>query len=100
MADAICNAVNDLYPDVDVKIDRAEGLKECQKMLKLAQAGKRDGYLLEGMACPGGCIGGAGTLMPIKKAVTAVTKFQKEADEKLATKSAYMSELNLMDDKK
>ena len=52
------------------------------------------------MACPGGCIGGAGTLMPIKKAVTAVTKFQKEADEKLATKSAYMSELNLMDDKK
>ena len=100
VADAICNAVHDLYPDVDVKIDRAEGLKECQKMLKLAQAGKRDGYLLEGMACPGGCIGGAGTLMPIKKAVTAVTKFQKEADEKLATKSAYMSELNLMDDKK
>ena len=29
-------------------------------MLKLAQAGKRDGYLLEGMACPGGCVGGGG----------------------------------------
>ena len=26
----------------------------------MAKAGKRNGYLLEGMACPGGCIGGGG----------------------------------------
>ena len=29
-------------------------------MLTLAKAGKRNGYLLEGMGCPGGCVAGAG----------------------------------------
>ena len=28
-------------------------------MMQLAAAGKYNGYLLEGMACPGGCIAGA-----------------------------------------
>jgi len=28
--------------------------------MTLAKAGKYDGYLLEGMACPGGCAGGGG----------------------------------------
>ena len=27
----------------------------------VAKAGKYNGYLLEGMACPGGCVAGAGT---------------------------------------
>ena len=31
-------------------------------MMMMAKAGKYNGYLLEGMACPGGCIAGAGTL--------------------------------------
>ena len=48
-------------------------------MLMLAKAGKRNGYLLEGMACEGGCIGGAGTLQPLKKAATQIKKFQDEA---------------------
>lgn len=100
VANAIEQCVRELYPDVDMKIDRAEGLKECKKMLQLAKAGKRDGYLLEGMACPGGCIGGAGTMMPIKKAIAAVTKFQREADEKIPTHSPYASDLDLMQDKK
>ena len=39
----------------------AEGLKECRQLLKLATLGKYPGYLLEGMACPGGCVAGAGT---------------------------------------
>ena len=35
-------------------------------MMTLAKAGKYNGYLLEGMACPGGCVAGAGTMQPIK----------------------------------
>lgn len=38
------------------------------KMLTLAKAGKYNGYLLEGMACPGGCVGGAGVLSDAKRA--------------------------------
>ena len=62
-------------------------------MLTLANAGKRKGYILEGMACPGGCIGGAGTIEPIKKAAAAVKKFADEAEHHVATGSDYIGEL-------
>ena len=48
-------------PNREVKIEYGDGLRECRKMLMMAKAGKRNGYLLEGMACPGGCVAGAGT---------------------------------------
>ena len=46
----------------------------------MAKAGKYDGYLLEGMACPGGCVAGAGTLLPIDAAQRQVAAYQKVAD--------------------
>lgn len=85
VADAIAACVKELYPEVEMKIDRAEGLKNCAKMLTLAKAGKRAGYLMEGMACPGGCIGGAGTLMPLNKASASVKSFQAQAAQQVAT---------------
>ena len=48
-------------------------------MLQLAKAGKYNGYLLEGMACPGGCIAGAGTILPIKKSAASLEKMKQEA---------------------
>ncbi|MBC3516236.1 4Fe-4S dicluster domain-containing protein [Neobittarella massiliensis] len=79
VAQAIASAVHKLYPHVDVKMDKAEGLQNCKKMLALAKAGKREGYLLEGMACVGGCVAGAGTLQPINKATVAVNKFKTQS---------------------
>ena len=52
-------------PDMDIKMTNAEGLKECRKFLTMAKAGKYNGYLLEEMACPGGCVSGAGTVMAV-----------------------------------
>ena len=43
-----------MYPDKEIKVANAEGLKECKKLLQLAKAGKYNGYLLEGMACRAG----------------------------------------------
>ena len=48
-------------------------------MMMSANAGKYNGYLLEGMACPGGCIAGAGTVQTVKKAGMALEKMKKEA---------------------
>lgn len=89
VAEAISNCIRELYPELEVKMDRAEGLKNCKKMLALAKAGKRNGYLMEGMACPGGCVAGAGTILPISKAASAVRQFQEAAKEKSPTESAY-----------
>lgn len=62
VANAVKNRIHDLDPDREVLIAKAEGLAECKKLLTLAKIGKYNGYLLEGMGCPGGCVGGAGTI--------------------------------------
>ena len=62
VAKAVADKIKEWHPDMDVKIASAQGLAECKKLLLMAKAGKYNGYLLEGMGCPGGCIGGAGTI--------------------------------------
>ncbi|MDD4368508.1 MAG: 4Fe-4S dicluster domain-containing protein [Oscillospiraceae bacterium] len=77
VAPAIAACIKEMEPGREVQIAHADSLADCKKMLLLAKAGKYNGYLLEGMACPGGCVGGPGTLMPIAKAGMAVDKFAK-----------------------
>ena len=64
----------------------SKGLSECQKMLLLAKAGKKDGCLIEGMGCPGGCVAGAGTNIPVVKGAQAVRKFVKDSTKPLPPK--------------
>ena len=83
VASAIESCIREYYPDVEVNIEHAESLAECKKMLMLAKAGKKNGCLIEGMACPGGCIAGAGTNIALSQAQKNVTAFQKEAKQAL-----------------
>lgn len=89
VAKAVVNYIKKLDPSRNVKVVSAEGLDNCKKMLMLAKAGKYNGYLLEGMACPGGCIAGAGTLRPINKAAQALAESQKAADFAQAADTTY-----------
>lgn len=77
VADAIEQVIHEYYPDVEVNIEHAEGLAECKKVLALAKAGKMNGCLIEGMGCPGGCVAGAGTNIPIAKAQKKIKDFVK-----------------------
>lgn len=86
VANAIEKCIDEYYPETDVYIEHAEGLSNCQTMLLLAKAGKKDGYLIEGMACPGGCVAGAGTNIPIAKATQEVKKFVKDSTNSLPPK--------------
>lgn len=96
VANAVKECILKENPDLDVKIDSAEGLKNCKTMLMMAKAGKRDGYLLEGMACPGGCVAGAGTLQPVVKSSALVKKYTNEAEKKLAFESEFVDNLELI----
>ena len=89
VAKAVENVIHRMEPDRDVKVMRAEGLRECRKMVQQAKAGKLNGYLLEGMACPSGCVAGAGTIRPINKATAQVGLYQKAAPIQNAEDSAY-----------
>lgn len=76
VAKAVEEVIHRLHPEVEVKTAAAEGLNECRRMLRIARTGKYDGYLLEGMACPGGCIAGAGTVQPPEKSRRALEKYK------------------------
>ncbi|MBQ1207256.1 MAG: 4Fe-4S dicluster domain-containing protein [Lachnospiraceae bacterium] len=89
VAKAVADVIHETHPDADVKIASAQGLRECRKLMQLAKAGKYNGYLLEGMACPGGCVAGAGTLLPVELASTVVGRYQNEADEDSPLNSNY-----------
>ena len=89
VAKAVADLIQEQNPDAQVQTARAEGLRECRKLMTLAKAGKYNGCLLEGMACPGGCVAGAGTLLPVDLAAKVVSRYQTETDRISPLDSAY-----------
>ncbi len=91
VAQAVVNRVKEKAPDQEVHTMAAEGLADCRKMLQTAKAGKLNGYLLEGMACPGGCIAGAGTMQSLAKSRNALAKAMKDAPFELVSQNQFKS---------
>ena len=98
VAKAVADKIKEWHPDMDVKIASAQGLAECKKLLMLAKAGKYNGYLLEGMGCPGGCIGGAGTIADPARTAVQLNKYVKEAPFTDPEQSAFMSNIHVLKD--
>lgn len=83
VASAIEACIKEYYPDTEINIEHAESLAECKKVLMLAKAGKKNGCLIEGMACPGGCIAGAGTNIAVPMAAKELASFKNATEQKL-----------------
>ncbi len=86
VADAILSQTREILgEDVEIPFISADTLAGCMKMLKDMQMGKFNPkpFLVEGMACPYGCIGGPGTLAPLHRAKRKVKTFSKRAKVKL-----------------
>ena len=84
VAQAVVNVIRETAPGREVPVMKADTLLECRKMLALAKAGKANGHLLEGMACPGGCVGGPGTLSQIPRASKSVAAFAQASPYRTA----------------
>ncbi len=83
VASAIETCIKQYYPGTPINIEHAESLAECKKMLILAKAGKKNGCLIEGMACPGGCVAGAGTNIAIPNATKELLAFKEATKTKI-----------------
>ena len=97
VAGAVTKLIHQMEPEREIQTARAEGLRECRKLMTLAKAGKYNGCLLEGMACPGGCVAGAGTLLPVELAANVVGRYQKEADTESPMESPYRDKATTLD---
>ncbi len=82
VSEAIATYTRSCHGFTDFEVTRADTLRECRKMLASIKAGEIKPRLVEGMACPDGCIGGPGTLAPLKLAKVSVEKFSKDAGKK------------------
>jgi [FeFe] hydrogenase (group B1/B3) len=56
-----------------------DGAFDCLRMLRQTNAGAPPGNFLEGMACPGGCVGGPGSLNHSSKAKSFVDQYSRAA---------------------
>ena len=86
VASAIESCINEYFPETEVKIQHAEGLADCRKILTLAKAGKLNGYMIEGMGCPGGCVAGVGTIIPPERAKVVVEQTVKASEKRIPDK--------------
>lgn len=77
---AVEGSVSQLDPNREFNTIKAQGLKECIKVLRLAKANQYQNCFIEGMGCEGGCVGGPATLMDTKFTTKQVNNFGEESD--------------------
>lgn len=82
LSDAVAQAMKEQNLDFDLKAVPCDGIEACRTALLKAGKNVLPGNFIEGMACVGGCIGGAGCLTHGEKDKTEVDKYGKEAFEK------------------
>ena len=85
LTDAAAQAMKELNIDFELKPVVCDGIEECRMALLKKSKNVLDGNFIEGMACVGGCIGGAGCLTHGAKDKTQVDKYGREAFEKSIT---------------
>lgn len=82
LSDAVAQGLKEQNIDFALKAVPCDGIEECRAALLKKSRNVLDGNFIEGMACIGGCIGGAGCLTHGMKDKAEVDKYGKEALEK------------------
>lgn len=83
LSDAVAEGLKERgITDFDLKAVSCDGIEECRMALLKKSKNVLDANFIEGMACIGGCIGGAGCLTHGEKNKAEVDKYGKEAYEK------------------
>ena len=85
LSDAVVQAMKEQNIEFDLKAVPCDGIEACRVALLKASKNLLDGNFIEGMACIGGCIGGAGCLTHGEKNKAEVDKYGREAMEKSIT---------------
>ncbi len=81
VAAAVLQVMEEMGEDTsDVKLLPCTGGEECKKALMLLKAGRLQEDFIEGMMCPGGCVGGPSRHMTEPEIARSRTELLKKAD--------------------
>ena len=82
LSDAVAQGLKEQNIDFNLKAIPCDGIEACKMALLKKSKGVLEANFIEGMACVGGCIGGAGCLTHGEKNKAEVDKYGREALEK------------------
>ena len=83
LSDAVAEGLKEQdLKDFELKACACDGIEECRMALLKKSRNALDANFIEGMACQGGCIGGAGCLTHGEKNKAQVDAYGREAYEK------------------
>lgn len=82
LSDAVAQGLKEQGISFELKAAACDGIEECRLALLKKRKNVLDANFIEGMACIGGCIGGAGCLTHGEKNKAEVDKYGREALEK------------------
>ncbi|MDD3400167.1 MAG: 4Fe-4S dicluster domain-containing protein [Eubacteriales bacterium] len=82
LTDAVAQAIREQSLNFDLKPCTCDGIEACKIALLKKRKNVTDANFIEGMACIGGCINGAGCLTHGEKNKAEVDKYGREAYEK------------------
>ncbi len=85
LSDAVKQGLVEQNIDFELKAIPCDGIEACRTALLRKSKNVLDANFIEGMACVGGCIGGAGCLTHGEKNKSQVDEYGKEALEKTIT---------------
>ena len=86
LSQAVAQAMAEQNINFDLKPVVCNGIEECRLALLKLNKGILDGNFIEGMACLGGCVGGAGNLThSTEKSASKIDKHSQESSKKTIT---------------
>lgn len=85
LSDSVNQSLTEQGLEFELKAVTCDGIEACKAALLKVSHNIDIGNFIEGMACSGGCIGGAGCLTHGAKDKNGIDKYGKEASEKTIT---------------
>ena len=95
VSDAVKQAIKEQNIEFEVKPEACNGIEACRLALIKKNNNKLDANFIEGMACVGGCIGGAGNVTHSIINASEVDKYGRQALEKNITTAVSVYDLNV-----
>ena len=92
---AVQETVNRIHPGrrIPLRALQANGMRECKAVLNDVLEGKLTANFLEGMGCPGGCVGGPRRLVPVEDGIASVNRYGEKASYRTPIDNPYVIEL-------
>ena len=94
VTEAIQHIIQEEGIDMELQPIPCDGLKNCDRALKMLNVGRSPGNFIEGMACISGCIGGAASLSHGPKDKNEVDKYGALAIEQNISESLRIFQLD------